>query len=141
MREINIEVHDDKTIKISNKGLLGDKFEHNISQITFNFTGCNLKNTLGYRYFLYKHVDDEDYKHMTISVNVDYYSPIPMIHLFTDRAGEWDCLIVLSNEALTFEKWENDVYDWVSDLFKLSIQDNFLIDYKNLDVRENKEAI
>lgn len=141
MREVNIEVYDDKTIKVSNNGNLGDKFDNNVSQITFDFSGCNLKNKLGYRYFLYKHEDDKDYKHMTISVNVDYYSPIPMIHLFTDRAGEWECLIVLSNEELTFEKWENDVYDWVSNQFSLYIQDNFLVDYKNLNVKENKEAI
>jgi hypothetical protein len=134
MREINIEIYDDKTINIKNKNL-GDKFDNQITNIFFDFSNSEFSNNLKYKYFYYKNNHFDGYKIIDIS-NINN---IVLDYEFTRNYGDYNCLILMSDEII--EDFENDQDIFVSNSFILNIKDNFLIDINNLDIRENKEGL
>lgn len=137
MREIRVELYDDKTIKVKNN-ILADKFDNKITSVIFDFTNSEFSNTLKYKYFYYKNVSSEEYKVLDILKIND--NRITLDIEFTKNSGEYDCLLVLSDEEV-IDCFDNEGETFVSDNFILNIRDNFLEDIKNLEIKENKEGL
>jgi len=135
MREINIEIYDDKTIKVNNKNL-GDKLENQVSQINFIFDSCNFHEDLIYTYFAIKNESKEDFTLIDISNN----KTIVIDEEFTkEYINNNYCLIILSDKEI-LEYFANDRVNFVSNQFTLYITDNFLSE-NNFTILENKEAL
>lgn len=135
MREINIEVFDDKTIKVSNSGNLGDKFDNEIYQLRLNFDNCKFFSEMDYKYFLIKWNTEEEIIRIYEENQV-----IVLTKEFTSKYGSWDCLIVLSDQELDGHL-ENNKDVWISNVFKLNITNNFIEDTNNIILKNNKEAL
>lgn len=135
MRTINIEVFDDKKVKVSDKGNLGDKIDNETTQMCFIFNSCNFHESLTYTYFVYKLRDVEDYTLLDISNKEN----IILEYEFTKNPGDYDCLIILSDKEIN-SYITNDQVNFVSDLFSLYITNNYL-EKDNLKILENKEAL
>ena len=137
MREITIELYDDKSVKVKDI-LLGDKFDSKITSVIFDFTNSEFADSLKYKYFYYKNINSEDYK--VIDILKINNNRIVLDCEFTKNYGDYDCLLVLSNEEV-IDCFENDSEIFVSNSFILSIRNNFLEDTKDLEIKENKEGL
>lgn len=135
MREINIETFDDKRIKVSDKGNLGDKNDNEVTQVHFIFDSCHFHKSLIYVYFVYKLKEVENYTLIDISNN----KTIILDYNFMQNDGVYDCLIILSDKEIK-SYITNEHVNFVSDLFSLYITDNYLT-LDNLKILENKEAL
>lgn len=136
MREINIEIFNDKIVKVSNKGNLGDKYDNNISQINFIFDACDFHKDLIYNYFAIKNESKEDFTLIDISNN----KTIVINEEFTkEYVNKNNCLVILSDKEI-LEYFANDRSNFVSNQFSLSITDNF-INKNKFTILETKEAL
>ena len=131
MKEINIGIYDDKTIKIKNNKI-GDKFDNQIYKLVFNFDNCSFFNSMTYKYFLIKN-DFKDYEQIELNDDLEFV----LNTYYTSQYGTWDCLIVLSNQELD-GKLENNKDIWISNIFNLYITNNFLD--KDFIIIDNKEG-
>ena len=134
MREVNIKVYDDKTIKVNNNNL-GDKFENEIYSIGFDFNDCKIFKEMDYKYLVIRWNKEEE-----IIRIYEENQTITLTREFTSKYGTWDCLIVLADQELD-GCFENNKDVWVSNTFKLNITNNFLKDTKDLIILDNKEAL
>lgn len=134
MREIKIKLYDDKTVKVENI-LLSDKFDNEITTVIFDFTNSEFANNLKYKYFYYKNLKEDDCK----IINISTINSIILSYEFTKNYGDYDCLLVLSDEELTCFDNKGDTF--VSNSFILTIRNNFLEDIKDLIIKENKEGL
>lgn len=136
MREINIELYNDKTLKINSTNL-GDKFDHQITRINFIFDSCEFHKDLIYNYFAIKNELKEDFNLIDISNN----KTIEIDAEFTkEYINKNNCLIILSDKEL-LEYFTNDRANFVSNLFTLTITDNLLTEDNKFIILENKEAL
>lgn len=135
MREINISVYDDKTIKASDKNL-GNKLDNGITKLIFNFDGCKLfSDSLTYKYLAIKNKAQKNF--YLIDITEDLYFIVS--DFYTKLTGEWELLVILSNFQIVEGTLENDGTNFVSNSVKMTITNNFLND--DFIIRENEEAI
>lgn len=134
MREINIEVFDDKKVKINNPNL-GDKGDNEITRINFIFDKFSFSDKLIYNYFSYRLRNSEEYHLKDITES----KSIILDYEFMKNSGTYDCLFILSDKELQ-GYFTNDKTSFVSDLFYLYINNNYLTK-DNLEIKENKEGL
>lgn len=135
MREINISICDNKTIKTSDKNL-GNKLDNGITKLVFNFDECKLfADVLTYKYLALKNNTQENFYLVDITEDLSFI----LSDFYTKLAGEWELLVILSNFQIVEGVLENDGTNFVSNSLKMTITDNFLSD--NFIIKENEEAI
>lgn len=135
MREINISIYDNKTIKTSDKNL-GNKLDNGITKLVFNFDECKLfADVLTYKYLALKNNTQENFYLVDITEDLSFI----LSDFYTKLTGEWELLVILSNFQIVEGKLDNDGTNFVSNSLKMTITDNFLND--NFIIKENEEAI
>ena len=133
MREINIQVFDDKSLKTNNSNL-GNKLDNGITKLNFNFDNCSFYETLTYRYVALKNYNLDIFYLVPIQENYFVLSDF-----YTKQPGTYDLLIILSNREITDGNIDNDGTNFVSNSIKMTITDNFLND--EFIIKTNEEAI
>ena len=133
MREINIQVFDDKNLKTNNSNL-GNKLDNGITKLNFNFDNCSFYETLTYRYVALKNNNLDIFYLVNITDNYFVLSDF-----YTKQPGNYDLLVILSNREITNGNIDNDGTNFVSNSIKMTITDNFLND--NFEIKTNEEAI
>lgn len=133
MREINIQVFDDKSLKTNNSNL-GNKLDNGITKLNFNFDNCSFYETLTYRYVALKNNNLDIFYLVNITDNYFILSDF-----YTKQPGNYDLLVILSNREITDGNIDNDGTNFVSNSIKMTITDNFLND--NFEIKTNEEAI
>lgn len=133
MREINIQVFDDKSLKTNNSNL-GNKLDNGITKLIFNFDNCSFYETLNYRYVALKNNNLDIFYLIPIQENYFVLSDF-----YTKQPGTYDLLVILSNREILDGNIDNDGTNFVSNSIKMTITDNYLND--NFIIKNNEEAI
>ncbi len=133
MREINISVCDDKTIKTNNEKL-GNKLDNGITKLIFSFNECSFDESLIYKYCALKNSSQDIFYLVEIPDNYfvlsDFYTKVP---------GNYSLLVILSDTELESGCIDINGNTFVSDVLNMVIEDNFLND--NFEIKENEEAM
>lgn len=133
MREINIQVFDDKSLKTNNSNL-GNKLDNGITKLIFNFDNCSFYETLTHRYVALKNNNLDIFYLVNITNNYFVLSDF-----YTKQAGNYEVLVILSDREILDGNIDNDGTNFVSNSIKMTITDNFL--NNNFEIKTNEEAI
>lgn len=133
MREINISIYDDKSLKSNSKNL-GNKLDNGVTKLIFNYDNCSFYGSLTYKYLALKNSNLDIF--YLVKIPDDYFV---LSDFYTKQTGEYELLVILSDSEIIDKDIDNDGINFVSNSIKMTITDNFLND--NFEIKENEEAL